>query len=60
MDGCLNSYPVTDASWTMPENLGDGTRYIADFEDAAEIEGHDLSDPREVVLLNEAAAAGWL
>ncbi|KAI0349707.1 hypothetical protein OH77DRAFT_1525484 [Trametes cingulata] len=47
------------ASWTEREHLGDCARLIEDFEQAAEIEGRNLDKLDEIIVLNEAAAAGW-
>ncbi|PCH35280.1 hypothetical protein WOLCODRAFT_155967 [Wolfiporia cocos MD-104 SS10] len=54
-----DGYPVTSATWEIKANTGDLTRYIADFEVAAELEGHDVDDLWEPTLLNEALGAGW-
>ncbi|CDO70496.1 hypothetical protein BN946_scf184569.g39 [Trametes cinnabarina] len=47
------------ASWTEREHLGDCAKLIEDFEQAAEIEGRDLSRLDHVIVLNEGAAVGW-
>ncbi|KAI0676496.1 hypothetical protein C8Q78DRAFT_1073304 [Trametes maxima] len=47
------------ASWTEREHLGDCARLIEEFEQAAEIEGRKLERLDHIVVLNEAAAAGW-
>ena len=50
---------VQDATWEFPENLGDYSPHISEFEVAAELEGKDLSDPNATTLLNEASSGGW-
>ncbi|KAI0366798.1 hypothetical protein BV20DRAFT_620340 [Pilatotrama ljubarskyi] len=47
------------ASWTEREHLGDCARLIEEFEQAAEIEGRNLDRLDQVIVLNEAAVAGW-
>ncbi|KZT65315.1 hypothetical protein DAEQUDRAFT_768977 [Daedalea quercina L-15889] len=52
-------WEVTHATWEFPENLGEHSQLIAEFEVAADLEGKDLSDLHVPVLLNEASSAGW-
>jgi len=47
------------ATWEFPENLGEHSQLIAEFEVAMGLEDKDLSDPYVPALLNEAAGAGW-
>lgn len=49
---------MTQASWIPKENVvGDGTKLFNAFLEDAVGEGANLS--RDVVLLQEAVAAGW-
>ncbi|KAI8969406.1 hypothetical protein BD414DRAFT_541171 [Trametes punicea] len=52
-------WKAESASWTEREHLGDCARLIHEFEQAAEIEGRDLSKLDHVIVLNEGAAVGW-
>ena len=52
-------YKADQATWAANEHLGECSRIIEEFEQAAEIEGRDLSARNKTILLNEAAAAGW-
>ncbi|RPD75503.1 hypothetical protein L226DRAFT_534411 [Lentinus tigrinus ALCF2SS1-7] len=54
-----DGWKADDATWTGDEHLGECSRIIEEFEQAAEIEGRNLDDHDATVLLNEAAAVGW-
>nr|VWO94510.1 N/A [Ganoderma boninense] len=55
----MHRYKADQATWGANEHLGDCAKFIEDFEQAAEIEGRDLRARDAIILLNEAAAAGW-
>ena len=52
-------YKVDQATWAANEHLGECSKIIEEFEQAAEIEGRNLDAHNRTILLNEAAAAGW-
>ena len=52
-------YKADLATWAGNEHLGDCSKFIEEFEQAAEIEGRDLNARDKLILLNEAAAVGW-
>ncbi|KAI0760165.1 hypothetical protein C8Q74DRAFT_206400 [Fomes fomentarius] len=54
-----DGWKADQATWAANEHLGECSRIIEEFEQAVEIEGRNLSAANEVILLNEAAAAGW-
>ncbi|KAI0720707.1 hypothetical protein C8T65DRAFT_735657 [Cerioporus squamosus] len=54
-----DGWKADQATWAANEHLGECSRIIEEFEQAAEIEGRDLADYDAAVLLNEAAAVGW-
>jgi len=54
-----DGWTVRDATWTLQSDLGDVARHIEQFEVAAELEGHDLTNLRDIMVLNEAAVVGW-
>ncbi|TFY73857.1 hypothetical protein EWM64_g10157, partial [Hericium alpestre] len=51
-------YHVSQASWTLEDDMGDVPELISEFEDAARAEAHDLDTSAEV-LLQEAIDGGW-
>lgn len=55
----VRRWKADQATWAANEHLGECSRIIEEFEQAAEIEGRNLSAANGVILLNEAAAAGW-
>ena len=52
-------WKADQATWAANEHLGEFSRIIEEFEQAAEIEGRDLANQDATILLNEAAAVGW-
>ena len=52
-------WKADQATWAANEHLGECSRIIEEFEQAAEIEGRDLANQDATILLNEAAAVGW-
>ena len=56
----MHRYKADQATWAANEHLGECAKFIEDFQEAAEIEGRDLSARDKNILLNEAAAAGWV
>ncbi|OBZ67560.1 hypothetical protein A0H81_12422 [Grifola frondosa] len=54
-----DGYKTLDSTWMLPSRVGNCAKHIEDFEAAATLEGHELSDWTVVVVLNEAAAVGW-
>lgn len=55
----VHRYSITDATWTLPDDLGNGDVFIEQFMIAVKEEGLDISDPYKNVVLAEAVTVGW-